>query len=54
MHAAHSKHAPQQMFMEMVSSIRQHGVTAPIYVSVWHDVINCALRKRYMSATRIG
>jgi lysophospholipase L1-like esterase len=29
-----SKHAYQQMFMDMVSSIRQHGVTAPLYVSV--------------------
>jgi hypothetical protein len=29
-----SKHAYKQMFMDMVSSLRQHGVTAPIYVSV--------------------
>jgi hypothetical protein len=29
-----SKHAYKQMFMAMASSIRQHGVTAPIYVSV--------------------
>ena len=29
-----SKHAYKQMFMDMVSSIRQHGVMAPIYVSV--------------------
>jgi len=29
-----SKHAYKQMFMDMVSSIRQQGVRAPIYVSV--------------------
>jgi hypothetical protein len=29
-----SKNAYKKMFMEMVSSIRHHGVTAPIYVSV--------------------
>jgi lysophospholipase L1-like esterase len=29
-----SKQAYKQMFMDMVSSLRQHGVMAPIYVSV--------------------
>jgi lysophospholipase L1-like esterase len=29
-----SKQAYKQMFMDMVASIRRHGVTAPIYVSV--------------------
>jgi hypothetical protein len=29
-----SKQAYKQMFMDMVSSLRHHGVTAPIYVSV--------------------
>ena len=48
-----SKHAYQQMFMEMVSSIRQHGVTAPIYVSVATRCYKLrALRKRYIERNK--
>ena len=50
-----SKHAYQQMFMEMVSSIRQHGVTAPIYVSVATRCYKLSRSGRDTpGATRIG